>query len=450
MFTSLRNNLGKALDKLKGKGYLTEDDINLAMREVRLALLEADVSLPVVKNFIEITKEKALGQEVVKSIDPAHMVIKIVQDNITQILGSEQSDLNISVTPPAIIMMVGLQGSGKTTSSAKLALRLTKKLHKKVLMASLDIYRPAAQEQLKILGEKNHIDTLPIVTSEKPREITKRAINEAKLGHYDVLILDTAGRLHIDQELMQELKEVESITNPNETILVVDSMTGQDAVNIATSFKNNIALTGIILTRVDGDSRGGAALSMRMITGCPIKFIGIGEKVEDFEEFHPERISQRILDKGDIVSLVEKASEIVDKEEAEAMAKKLKKGLFDFDDFASQLSKVTKMGGLGGIMNLLPGIGNIRKQLDEAGIDEKIITRQLAIISSMTKKEKAVGDKIFNASRKRRIAAGSGTTIQEVNRLLKQYRQMSDMLKKVSRMDQKSLMRGGLGQLFRQ
>jgi len=444
MFENLSDNLGKIFSKLKGKGFLSEDDVNAAMREVRIALLEADVALPVVKDFINKVKERAIGQEVVKSISPAQMVIKIVQDNLTETLGSSASELNLNMAPPAVIMMAGLQGSGKTTSAAKLALLLRRKKGKKVLLASLDIYRPAAQKQLEILAKQIEVGSLPIVEGEKPEAITKRALEAARLEGYDVLILDTAGRLHIDAELMKELQNVKKLANPIETLLVADCLTGQDAVNIASQFQSQIGVTGIILTRVDGDGRGGAALSMRAVTGCPIKFIGVGEKVSEFEEFHPDRIASRILGMGDVVALVERVVESVDAAEAAKMAQKMKKGSFDLDDLAKQFKTMRKMGGMGSLMGMLPGIGKFKKKIDEAGgIDEKILIRQESIIYSMTKKERR-NPKLLNGSRKRRIAAGAGVEVQELNRLLKQFKDMETMMKKFSKMDKKSLMRGGM------
>ncbi len=447
MFDSLSDKLGKALDKLRGKGFLTEEDVSNAMREVRIALLEADVALPVVKDFITKVKAKAVGEEVVRSISPAQMVIKIVNDELTALLGAESAELNFATTPPATIMMVGLQGSGKTTSTAKIALRIRSKQKKKILMASLDIYRPAAQEQLESLGKQVSIETLPIVKGEKPLDITKRAVKEAKLGAYDILFLDTAGRLHIDDELMQELKDVKALANPIETLLVADSLTGQDAVNVAQQFHEKVGVTGIVLTRMDGDGRGGAALSMKSITGCPIKFVGVGEKLPELEEFHPGRVASRILGMGDIVSLVEKAAETVDMEEAQKLALKVKKGEFDFNDLASQIKQIKKMGGIGGMMKMLPGVAKIKEKMADANIDEKLLERQLAIISSMTKKERAKPD-LINPSRKKRIADGAGVDIQEVNKLVKQQWQMGKMMKKLGKMDKKALMRGGLGNLL--
>jgi signal recognition particle subunit SRP54 len=447
MFESLSDNLGKVFSKLKGKGVLSEDDVNTAMREVRIALLEADVSLSVAKDFIAKVKERAIGSDVVKSVSPAQMVIKIVQDNLEQMLGSDESEINLTATPPVVIMMVGLQGSGKTTSSGKLANFLKQKRNKKILLASLDIYRPAAQEQLEILGKQIGANSLPIVKGEKPEAITERAMKEGRLGGYDVVILDTAGRLHIDDELMAELQKVKAIAKPLETLLVADSLTGQDAVNIAASFNEKVGLTGIILTRIDGDGRGGAALSMRAVTGCPIKFMGVGEKISEFEAFHPNRIASRILGMGDVVSLVERAIENVDMDEAQKMEAKIRKGHFDLNDLAKQLKMMRKMGGVGGLMGMIPGIGKMKQQIEDAGVDDRMIIRQEAMISSMTKKERR-NPGIINASRKKRIAAGSGMTVQDLNRLLKQHLQMATMMKKLGRMDKKTMMRGGLGKLM--
>jgi len=447
MFQSLSSKLTGVFNNLRKKGALTEADIDAVIREIRLALLEADVALPVVKEFIASFKEKAVGSQITASINPSQMVIKLVSDHLTQLLGSEQQGLNLATTPPATIMMIGLQGSGKTTSTGKLALRLKSKQGKKVLVASLDIYRPAAQEQLAQVAKQAGIDALPIIAGQKPKEITERAIKEAKLGGYDVLLLDTAGRLHIDEELMSELKVVKELSKPIETLLVADSLTGQDAVNIAKTFNEQIGISGIILTRVDGDGRGGAALSMRSVTGQPIKFMGMGEKLDAFEEFHPERIAGRILDMGDIVSLVEKAQESVSQEEAEKMAKRAMKGQFDFNDLLDQMRKMRKMGGIGSMMNMLPGMGALKEKIANANIDEKMIARQEAIILSMTPKEREF-PKLINASRRIRIASGSGTTVQDVNKILKQQQQMQDMMKKLGKMGQKGMMRGGLGQLL--
>lgn len=439
MFDNLGENLGNIFNRLRGKGFLTESDVGDAMREVRIALLEADVALPVVKDFINRVKEKAVGEEVIKSVSPAQMVIKIVHDELKSTLGDGSSELNLNVPPPAVIMMAGLQGSGKTTSAAKIAL-LLKKQKKKTLLASLDIYRPAAQEQLATLAKDNELACVPIVAGEKPLQITERAIKMARLEGYDILILDTAGRLHIDDELMNELASVKKLANPVETLLVADSLTGQDAINIATQFQEKIGVTGIVLTRIDGDARGGAALSMKAITGCPIKFLGTGERATEMEIFHPDRIASRILGMGDIVSLVEKAAETVDREESEKLARKMKKGEFDLNDLSKQLDSIKKMGGMGGIAGLIPGIAKVKKQLDEAQIDEKVIKRQQAIISSMTKKERRF-PKLLNASRKKRISAGSGTSVQELNQLLKQFQMMQSMMKKLGKLGQKGFMR---------
>lgn len=447
MFQSLSKRLTGVLDKLRGRGALTEADVAAALREVRIALLEADVALPVVKQFIEGIREKAVGQDVIKSITPGQMVVKIVNDHLVEMLGVTAENINLAVSPPAVVLMVGLQGSGKTTSTGKLAKYLKEKLGKKVLMASLDVYRPAAQLQLETLGKQLPVETLPIVAGEMPVKITERAMKVAKEQGIDVLLLDTAGRLHIDQELMDEVVAVRKISNPVETFLVADAMTGQDAVTIAREFNEKVGVTGIILTRLDGDARGGAALSMRAVTGRPIKFMGVGEKLDQLEPFHPERIAGRILDMGDIVSLVERASEVVDQEEAERMARKMQKGSFDLNDMEKQLEGMLKMGGFGGIMNMLPGIGKIKDKMDEMGVDDSLIKRQIAIIRSMTKKERR-NHKILNGSRRKRIAAGSGTQVQEVNRLIKQFEQMQGMMKKLGKMGKAGLMRGGLKGLF--
>lgn len=443
MFDNLSNKLSDIFKKITSKGYLTEEDITLAMREIRIALLEADVSIEVVKELVNIIKEKALGEKIIASVQPGHMVTKIFQEELTKILGSENQEINLKTTPPAIILMVGLQGSGKTTSTAKLANYLTTKHNKKVIMSSLDIYRPAAQKQLEVLASKTKIDSVPIIEEQKPLDIVKRSIEMAKKGVYDVLIFDTAGRLHIDETLMDELKEIEKLSSPVEILLVADSLTGQDAVNIAKNFKAQINLTGIILTRIDGDNRGGAALSMKYVTNCPIKFVGIGEKIEEFEIFYPDRIASRILGKGDIISLVEKAIENVETEDAEKMAKRLKAGKFDFNDLLSQLRNMKKMGGFGKILGMIPGLGQVKNQISNLQLDEKIFKKQEAIILSMTKKERK-SPEILNPSRKNRIAKGSGTSIQEVNQVIKQQFQMQKMMKKFKNFDQKSFARGGM------
>lgn len=442
MFDSLSNKLGDVFAKLKKQGALTEDDINTAMREVRIALLEADVALPVVKKFTASLKEKAVGTEIIQSISPTQMVIKLVNDHLIELLGSEHSELNLAAAPPVVIMMAGLQGSGKTTSTGKLGLHLKNKLNKKVLVASLDVYRPAAQAQLEQVARQAHITSLPIVPDEKPLAITKRAMEMARLEGYDVLLLDTAGRLHIDDELMDELHAVKKLANPLETLLVADSLTGQDAVNIAKEFNDKIGVSGIILTRVDGDGRGGAALSMRSVTGQPIKFLGVGEKLNEFEVFHPDRIAGRILDMGDVVSLVEKAAENFSQQEAEEMAERMAQGVFDFNDLLGQLRKMGKMGGLGGMMKLLPGMGKLQEQMQNANIDENMLKRQEAIILSMTPHERK-HPKLIKGSRRARIAAGAGVQVQEVNKILKQQQQMQNMMKKMKKLGKKGMMRGG-------
>jgi signal recognition particle subunit SRP54 len=448
MFESLSNRLSDVFDRLRRHGALTEDDVNVALREIRIALLEGDVALPVVKDFINAVREKALGQEVLRSVSPAQMVVKIVHDHLVETLGGDAVEgLNLNAVPPVVIMMVGLQGSGKTTTAAKLARLLKQRERKKVLLASLDVQRPAAQEQLAVLARQVDVTSLPVVAGEKPVAIARRALDVGRREGYDAVILDTAGRLHIDEALMQEVAAVRDATQPTESLLVADAMTGQDAVNVAKSFAERVGLTGIVLTRVDGDARGGAALSMRAVTGRPIKFMGTGEKLDALEPFHAQRVAGRILDLGDIVSLVEKAQETIDEEEAEALARKLQKGGFDLDDLAAQLRQLRKMGGMGGIMGMLPGIGKIKKQLDEARIDDGIIKRQEAIISSMTKAERK-NPKVLNASRRRRIAAGSGTSVPEINRLLKQYQDMSTMMRKMNKLGKKGLMRHGLGALL--
>jgi signal recognition particle subunit SRP54 len=439
MFESLTTRLGNVFDRLRKRGALSEADVLEALRDVRIALLEADVALPVVRDFVTAVRDKAVGAEVVKSVTPGQMVVKIVHDHLVELLGGRTSELELG-GPPGIILMCGLQGSGKTTTVAKLARSYRLKEKKKVLVASLDVQRPAAQHQLDVLAKQAEVTGLPIVPGQKPLEITRRALETARREGYDVLILDTAGRLHIDDELMAELKAVKELARPHETLLVADSLTGQDAVNVARQFQERIGITGIVLTRMDGDARGGAALSMRAITGQPIKLSGTGEKLDALEPFHPERVASRILDMGDVVSLVEKAAEVFDKGEAEKLAKKLAKGSFSLDDLRAQLQQVTKMGGMGGILGKLPGIGKLKAQMADARLDEKLIGRQVAIINSMTPRERRNAD-IIAASRKRRIAAGSGTTVQEVNRLLKQHRQMQDMMKRMKKA-------GGLQQLL--
>lgn len=440
MFSNLSDSLSKVFDKLRGKGSITEDDLNLAAREIRVALLEADVSLTIAKDFINSVKEKALGAEITKSITPSQQIIKIVSDELESVLGSETQELNLKTTPPAVIMMVGLQGSGKTTSSAKLALRLHSTKKKKVLLCSLDTYRPAAQEQLSALGKELNIEVVPIIKDEKPLQIAKRALSQAEKGSFDVLILDTAGRLHTDDDLIKELQEIKKLSNPVETLLVADSLTGQDAVNIGKEFNEKVGVSGVILTRIDGDARGGAALSMRLTTGCPIKFVGIGEKPKDFEEFHPKRIASRILGMGDVVSLVEKASEVINEKEAEKLAAKLQKGTFDLSDLRSQLKNIGKMGGIGKLMGFIPGLGKIKDQINNSGFGEKKIVQQIAIIDSMTAKERR-NPAIINANRKKRIALGSGTKVEDINRLLKQFLEMSKMMKRFGKMSPQEMER---------
>lgn len=440
MFDTLAEKLSGVFDRLARRGALTESDVDTAMREIRIALLEADVALPVVKNFVAKVREQAVGQAVVKSVTPSQMVVKIVNDALVETLGGENAALDLNAPAPVPVLMVGLQGSGKTTTSAKLALRL-KKDKKRVLLASLDVYRPAAQEQLAQLGKQIDVAVLPVIVGEKPKAIAARAMAEAKKG-YDVVILDTAGRLHIDLDMMAEVAEVRALVNPHETLLVVDALAGQDAANIAREFNEKIGITGIVLTRIDGDSRGGAALSMRAVTGRPIKFLGAGEKVEALEPFHPDRLAGRILGMGDVVSLVETAAEKMDKDEAERVAKRMMDGRFDLNDLLSQLRQMQKMGDLKGLLGLIPGMGKFKAQIDAAKIDDKVFKRQEAIILSMTPRERRNPD-IIKASRKKRIADGCGLTVQEVNKLLKQYDQMADMMKKVKKMGKRGLF-GGL------
>jgi signal recognition particle subunit SRP54 len=441
MFDTLSERLGAILDKLTRRGVLGEADVAEAMREVRRALLEADVALDVVRDFVERVKEQAIGQAVVRSITPGQMVIKIVHDELVRTLGSNAEPIDLNAAPPVVMMLVGLQGSGKTTTTAKIAKRLEARDKKKVLMASLDTRRPAAQEQLRVLGEQTGVATLPIKEGQEPAGITRRALEAARLGGYDVLLLDTAGRTHIDEALMGEAAEIEKIAHPHETLLVVDALTGQDAVNLAKAFGARVSLTGIVLTRVDGDGRGGAALSMRAVMGKPIKLIGVGERLDALEDFDPARIAGRILGMGDVVGLVEKALQTVEVDKAEALARKMRKGIFDLDDLASQLNQMQKLGGMGSILGTLPGIGKIKRKLDAANLDETILKRQQAIIGSMTKPERK-NPKLLNASRKKRVAGGSGTSVQDINKLVKMHRQMADMMKSMGKK------RGLLGQMF--
>jgi len=428
MFQSLSDRLSGIFDKLTKRGALTESDVSEAMREVRRALLEADVALEVVRDFTEKVKQKAIGQEVIKSVTPGQMVVKIVHDELVRMLGSDSQPIDVAATPPVPILMVGLQGSGKTTTTAKIAYRLKNRDKKRVLMASLDTRRPAAQEQLRVLGEQIDVPTLPIIPGQTPLQIARRALDAARLGGYDVVLLDTAGRTTVDEALMLEVAEVKAATNPHEVLLVADSLTGQDAVNTAKAFDGRIGITGIVLTRIDGDGRGGAALSMRAVTGKPIKLLGTGEKWDALEDFHPERIANRILGMGDIVSLVEKAAQTIDAEKAQKIAQKMKKGEFDLEDLAEQIKQMQKIGGMSGVLAMLPGIGKLRNQIAEANLDDKILRRQHAIILSMTPQERR-NPKIIDGKRKRRIAAGSGTKVEEGNRLLKMHRQMADMMK---------------------
>ena len=428
MFENLQERLGSILNGLTGRGALSEADVSAALREVRRALIEADVALEVVRSFTDRVREKAVGAAVLKSIKPGQMVVKIVHDELVGMLGAEGETIDLNAPAPVVVMMVGLQGSGKTTTTGKIAKRLGDRQGKKVLMASLDTRRPAAQEQLRQIGEQVGIGTLPIVAGQGPVEIARRAVQAAKLGGHDVVILDTAGRTHIDEPLMLEMADIKSVSQPHEILLVADSLTGQDAVNLAKSFDERVGITGLVLTRMDGDGRGGAALSMRAVTGKPIKLIGTGEKMDALEEFHPKRIADRILGMGDIVSLVEKASETIDAEQAAAMAKKMQSGKFDLNDLADQLRQMERLGGMGGIMGMMPGMGKMKDQMSAAGFDDRIFKQQLAIISSMTKKERANPD-LLKHSRKKRIAAGSGTDAAAINKLLKMHRQMADMMK---------------------
>ncbi|MCV0394417.1 MAG: signal recognition particle protein [Rhizobiaceae bacterium] len=428
MFESLQERLGSILNGLTGRGALSEADVSAALREVRRALIEADVSLEVVRSFTDKVRAKAVGAEVLRSIKPGQMVVKIVHDELVAMLGEEGQSIDLNAPAPVVVMMVGLQGSGKTTTTGKIANRLTARQGKKVLMASLDTRRPAAQEQLRQIGDQVSVATLPIVAGQTPVEIARRAVQAAKLGGHDVVILDTAGRTHIDEPLMAEMAEIKAATNPHEILLVADALTGQDAVNLARSFDERVGITGLVLTRMDGDGRGGAALSMRAVTGKPVKLVGVGEKMDALEEFHPKRVADRILGMGDIVSLVEKASETIDAEKAAAMARKMQAGKFDLNDLADQLRQMQKMGGMGGIMGMMPGMGKMKDQIAAAGFDDKTFARQIAIIQSMTPAERSNPD-VLKHSRKKRIAAGSGTDAAAINKLLKMHRQMADMMK---------------------
>ena len=448
MFDTLSDRLNNVFDRLRGRGALNESDVREAMREVRIALLEADVALPVARDFINRVTEKAVGAEVLRSVTPGQQVVKIVNDELVAMLGGgenegEASPLNLGVKPPAVVMLVGLQGSGKTTSTAKIAKLLKDKQGKKPLMASLDVQRPAAQEQLKVLGEQTGVATLPIVPGQQPVDIARRALESARLQNVDVLLLDTAGRLHVDEALMAEMKAVASVSAPAEVLLVVDALTGQDAVNVAQSFTEEVPLTGVVLTRMDGDARGGAALSMRAVTGKPIKFAGTGEKLDAIERFHPARVADRILGMGDVVSLVERAAETIDKEEADKLAERMLKGKFDLNDLRTQLAQMQKMGGLGMLAGMLPGMKKAKAAMQSSGMDDKVLVHMDAIIGSMTGAERAKPE-LLNAKRKKRVAAGSGTSVQEVNKILKMHQEMGRAMKQIRKMGGLK----GLGALF--
>ena len=446
MFEGLSDKLSGILSGLTRRGALTEDDVNAAMREVRRALLEADVALEVVRSFTDKVRARAVGAEVIKSVSPGQQVVKIVHDQLVEMLGSDAEVIDLNAAPPVGLLMVGLQGSGKTTTTAKIARRLTQRDRRRVLMASLDTRRPAAMEQLAVLGKQVGVDTLPIVAGQSAVQIARRAMEAARLGGYDVVMLDTAGRVTVDEALMTEAAEVKAATNPHEVLLVADALTGQDAVNTARAFDQRLGVTGIVLTRMDGDARGGAALSMRAVTGKPIKLIGTGEKVDALDEFHPARVANRILGMGDIVSLVEKAAENIDQDKAMALAQKMRKGKFDLEDLRDQLAQMEKIGGIGGMLGMLPGVAKMKSQLENANLDDKIIKRQRAIIDSMTPAERRNPD-ILKASRKKRIAAGSGAKVEEINKLLKMHRQMADMMKMMGGGKGKG-MAGALGKMF--
>lgn len=438
MFDNLTGRLGDILGRLTRRGSLTEADVAAAMREIRVALLEADVALPVVKDFVDRVGRLAVGEEVARSVAPGQQVVKIVHDELVEMLGPESGDLEVRAAPPAAVMLVGLQGSGKTTTSAKIGMRLRDRQGKKVLLASLDVRRPAAQKQLAVLGEQAGIDSLPVVPFQTPRMIAVRAMDAGRKGGYDIVVLDTAGRLHVDDDLMNEAVQVRDAAGPAEILLAADAMTGQDAVAVAKAFNETLKLTGIVLTRTDGDARGGAALSMRAAAGVPIRLLGTGEKLDALEAFHPDRVASRILGMGDVVSLVEKAQEQVEEEEAEALARKIDAGNFDLDDLAKQLRQLRKLGGLDGLMGMLPGARKARAQMEKASLDDRSIVRQEAMISSMTPAERRK-PALIKASRKRRIAAGSGATVQDVNRLLKSYKDMTRMMKTIKKMDKRGM-----------
>ncbi|QFU15024.1 signal recognition particle protein [Microvirga thermotolerans] len=446
MFEGLSDKLSHILNALTRRGALTEEDVNAALREVRRALLEADVALEVVRSFTDKVRARAVGAEVIKSVSPGQQVVKIVHDQLVEMLGAEAEVIDLNAAPPVGILMVGLQGSGKTTTTAKIAKRLTDRDRRKVLLASLDTRRPAAMEQLAVLGRQVGVDTLPIVAGQSAVQIARRAMEAARLGGYDVVMLDTAGRVTVDEGLMMEAAEVKAATNPHEVLLVADALTGQDAVNTARAFDERLGVTGIVLTRMDGDARGGAALSMRAVTGKPIKLVGTGEKVDALEEFHPSRVANRILGMGDIVSLVEKAAQNIDQEKAMALAQKMRKGKFDLEDLRDQLAQMEKIGGLTGMLGMLPGVAKMKSQLESANLDDRVIKRQRAIIDSMTPAERRNPD-ILKASRKKRIAAGSGTKVEDVNKLLKMHRQMADVMKMMGGGKAKG-MAGALGKMF--
>ena len=431
MFDKLTNKLENIFSKLKNAPSLNEEQVDSSLKEIRQALLEADVALPVAKEFIANVKPKAIGQEIIRSTSPGQMIVKIVYDELVNVLGSKNEELNLKTKHPVSLLLVGLQGSGKTTSAAKLAKIIEKNFKKKVMLVSLDVYRPAAQKQLKSLAETNNILNLPIVDKQQPIDITKRALNAANLNGSDVIIFDTAGRTQIDLPMMSEIKQIKEIINPAETILVADSLTGQIAVNVAKEFDAAVSLSSIILTRVDGDGRGGAALSMKHVTGKPIKYIGVGEKINDFELFHPDRIANRILGMGDVVSLVEKASQDIDEEKIKKTEEEFKKGVFTMDTYLSQLRQMKKMGGMEGVMSLLPGVSKMKTQMDNASIDERMLIENEAVILSMTKQEKE-NPKIISGSRRKRISQGAGVDVSKINKLLKQFKMMSDMMKKMS------------------
>ena len=450
MFENLTNKFEEIFSSLKKAPSLDEKQVDKGLRNIRQALLEADVSLPVVKEFIEKLKPKALGEEIIRSTSPGQMMVKIVYDELVQLLGDTNYDINLNAVPPVPMMLVGLQGSGKTTTTAKIAKYLEKNKKKKVMMVSLDVYRPAAQEQLKFLGEQNNILTLPVIDGQLPADICKRAINAANLNGAEIILFDTAGRTQIDLQMMSEIKQIESIINPTENFLVADSLTGQVAAEVAKEFKNTINLTGIILTRADGDARGGAAVSMKYVSEVPIKFLGVGEKIDNLEVFHPDRIANRILGMGDIVSLVEKAAQDISEENIKKTEENLKKGNFSMEDYLTQLRQMKKMGGIEGVMSFLPGVSKIKSQMDQAGVDEKIITQNESIILSMTKKERE-NPKIIDGSRRKRIANGSGTDVATINKLLKQFKMMSEMMKKMSKGNVKGMTDKGIPpELFNQ